>query len=292
MNKDLYGTFFPVNSIPLRGVIDNLCFKYGKEATLPWYIKYNDEDGKKPYEISYSYAKKVKNFFKENTDEKNRDFIINGGHEMKNFVNKVLDDSRSSIKRSKTIKMNTGMQNQFIKPHEKDNLRPTKIDNLKLKTKEKIELTEWVVKNKVITDDSIVDNNRNQAVVCVIINPEKKILVVKRSNNTSWEPKKFALVGGKVDDGESCSEAIVREIFEETNILLKSLYECFNTIDGDYDVTFYIGFTDNSDVKLSLEHTEFQWVSPSELPEYDSVPNMIENIQRTLTIYTVNEITK
>ena len=47
---------------------------------------------------------------------------------MKNWVNNELRKLRDGIKMTKTNKMNTGMQNQFIKPHEKKdftNVRPS-----------------------------------------------------------------------------------------------------------------------------------------------------------------------
>ena len=47
---------------------------------------------------------------------------------MKNWVNDELRKLRDSLKMTKNNKMNTGMQNQFIKPHEKKdfaNVRPS-----------------------------------------------------------------------------------------------------------------------------------------------------------------------
>jgi len=47
---------------------------------------------------------------------------------MKNWVNYELDRMRRNLKMTKTNKMNTGMQNQFIDPHEKKdftNVRPS-----------------------------------------------------------------------------------------------------------------------------------------------------------------------
>lgn len=54
--------------------------------------------------------------------------MLNGGHKMKNWVNYELDFMRRNPKMTKKNKMETGMQNQFIKPHEKKdftNVRPS-----------------------------------------------------------------------------------------------------------------------------------------------------------------------
>jgi hypothetical protein len=53
---------------------------------------------------------------------------LNGGVEMKNWVNNELRKMRDYTKMTKTNKMDAGMMNQFIKPHEKKdftNVRPS-----------------------------------------------------------------------------------------------------------------------------------------------------------------------
>jgi hypothetical protein len=53
---------------------------------------------------------------------------LNGGVEIKNWVNNELRRMREYIKTTKTNKMNVGMMNQFLDPHEKKdftNVRPS-----------------------------------------------------------------------------------------------------------------------------------------------------------------------
>jgi hypothetical protein len=79
--------------------------------------------------IGYKQLKRIKNFFdtfKGKQDEPS--FILNGGFEMKNWVNNELRRMREFGHLTKQNKMNAGMQNQFIKPHEKknfNNVRPS-----------------------------------------------------------------------------------------------------------------------------------------------------------------------
>jgi hypothetical protein len=79
--------------------------------------------------IDYKQLKRIKNFFDNfQGNEKEHSFILNGGVVIKNWVNNELRKMRDGIKTTKTNKMNTGMQNQFIKPHEKKvfhNVRPS-----------------------------------------------------------------------------------------------------------------------------------------------------------------------
>jgi hypothetical protein len=72
--------------------------------------------------IEYKQLKRIKNFF-DNFEGNHTDapFILNGGVEMKNWVNNELRKMREYGKMTKTNKMNAGMQNQFLKPHEKKN---------------------------------------------------------------------------------------------------------------------------------------------------------------------------
>jgi hypothetical protein len=79
--------------------------------------------------ITYKQLKRIKNFFDNfKGNHKEPEFILNGGVEMKNWVNNELRRMRENPKITKRNKMETGMQNQFIKPHEKKdftNVRPS-----------------------------------------------------------------------------------------------------------------------------------------------------------------------
>ena len=84
--------------------------------------------------IEYKQLKRIKNFFDNFIGNyKESSFILNGGVEMKNWVNNELRKMRDYTKMTKTNKMDAGMMNQFIKPHEKKdftNVRPSqKHDN-------------------------------------------------------------------------------------------------------------------------------------------------------------------
>ena len=79
--------------------------------------------------IEYKQLKRIKNFFDNfKGSQKEPSFILNGGVEMKNWVNNELRKMRDYTKMTKRNKMDAGMMNQFIKPHEKknfNNVRPS-----------------------------------------------------------------------------------------------------------------------------------------------------------------------
>lgn len=79
--------------------------------------------------ITYKQLKRIKNFFDNFKGNQNEpSFVLNGGVEIKNWVNDELRKMRDYLKNTKTNKMNAGMMNQFIDPHEKKdftNVRPS-----------------------------------------------------------------------------------------------------------------------------------------------------------------------
>jgi hypothetical protein len=80
--------------------------------------------------IGYKQLKRIKNFFDNfKGSQKDPSFMLNGGFEMKNWVNDELRKMREFPKTTKQHKMDTGMENQFIDSHEKKdftNVRPSK----------------------------------------------------------------------------------------------------------------------------------------------------------------------
>jgi hypothetical protein len=88
--------------------------------------------------ITYKQLKRIKNFFdnfKGNHNEPS--FILNGGVEIKNWVNNELRRMRDYVKNTKKNKMDTGMMNQFLDPHEKKDFTNVRPSQKHLKTVDK-----------------------------------------------------------------------------------------------------------------------------------------------------------
>lgn len=127
MNKSLYDSIIEFPKDKQRHM--KKCFVMVKDAdeNSEGY-KRNKELQTKNY-ITYKQLKRIKNFFDNfKGNQREPSFILNGGIEMKNWVNDQLRQMREGLKITKRNKMDTGMQNQFIKPHEKKdftNVRPS-----------------------------------------------------------------------------------------------------------------------------------------------------------------------
>lgn len=127
MNKNLYDKEIEV-PVHLRKHLKK-CFssvKGAKENSEGY--KRNKELQEKKF-IGYKQLKRIKNFFDSfKGNQKDSEFVLNGGFEMKNWVNDELRKMREYGHLTKRNKMDAGMQNQFIKPHEKkdfNNVRPS-----------------------------------------------------------------------------------------------------------------------------------------------------------------------
>jgi hypothetical protein len=118
VNKDLYDKEIEFPSDKQEHM--RVCFKQavGADENVEGFIRNKELQGQKF--ISYKQLKRIKNFFDNFKGNHNElPFILNGGVEIKNWVNDELRKMREFIKMNKTNKMNTGMQNQFIDPHQK-----------------------------------------------------------------------------------------------------------------------------------------------------------------------------
>ncbi len=121
MNKDLYNN--PKGEIEFpKDKQEHMkkCFHMVKGANENVEgFKRNQELQGKNY-IDYKQLKRIKNFFDNfKGNHKHPSFILNGGVEMKNWVNDVLRKMRQGLDLTKRNKADTGMMNQYIKPHEK-----------------------------------------------------------------------------------------------------------------------------------------------------------------------------
>ncbi len=115
------------------------------------------------------------------------------------------------------------------------------------------------------------------------VNKEVEILIAKRHQNQHqgglWE-----FPGGKIEQGESCLEALKREFLEEVNITIKNAKELINIVHdyGDKVVVLETMLTnDFSGTAKGVEGQEVKWIYITELNNY-SFPDANKTIVGTL----------
>lgn len=105
------------------------------------------------------------------------------------------------------------------------------------------------------------------------IESERGLLLLRRAPLES-EPGTWGVPGGKIEAGESPIEGALRELFEETSIALErsSIEEVckFYIRKAELDYTYHlfrIRLDRDFEVRISDEHTDYQWVSDTDLKD-------------------------
>ncbi|MHA1127171.1 MAG: NUDIX domain-containing protein [Candidatus Heimdallarchaeota archaeon] len=119
-----------------------------------------------------------------------------------------------------------------------------------------------------------MSRNTLQIVVAGLIeNPQGEVLLIKRSNKGT-SPNFWEDAGGRLLQSEKPEDGLKREISEETGILdieivkpltvFHNYYHGVKTSENEFVGISYWCKTKTSDVKLSDEHTDYQWVMPKQ----------------------------
>lgn len=117
----------------------------------------------------------------------------------------------------------------------------------------------------------------------IVVAPDGDILLV-RSNK--WKDL-WTIPGGKIEIGESTTDALIREIKEETNLNVVDV-EFINTQDCIFSKEFYLprhfvfhdfvcSISDNSEkdkVVLNEEAQEYVWIAPEKAVNYPLTQQM------------------
>ena len=124
-------------------------------------------------------------------------------------------------------------------------------------------------------------------VVAALIWKNNKFMICQRPAHKArgllWE-----FVGGKVESGETKEQALIRECKEELDILL-SVGDVFMEVIHVYpDITVHLTLfnaTIDEGEPHKLEHNDIQWITPSEILNYEFCPADEEILARICEIY-------
>lgn len=112
-------------------------------------------------------------------------------------------------------------------------------------------------------------------VVGAILIKEGRILCAQRGGEKSL-PYLWEFPGGKIEQGESPHQALIRELSEELLIEVELEATIFDAVSYEYDfgvvnLTTIIGKLKSGEPVLT-EHQEIRWLSPKELFEVEWAP--------------------
>lgn len=111
-------------------------------------------------------------------------------------------------------------------------------------------------------------------VVAALIRKDNKFMIFQRSESKTrafqWE-----FVGGKVEEGETLEEALIRECREEIGVTVR-VGDVFFEVDHEYpDITIHLTLFNaeiEEGVPQKLEHNDIRYITPDEISEYEFCP--------------------
>lgn len=120
------------------------------------------------------------------------------------------------------------------------------------------------------------------ATKALIVNDNGQVLILREADTyeEGTNISRYGLPGGRIDPGEPFLEGLKREVYEETGLDIEvknPLYvgEWWPVIKGNKNqivAIFFVCKALNSNVKLSEEHDDFQWITPEQAADYDFMP--------------------
>ena len=131
------------------------------------------------------------------------------------------------------------------------------------------------------------------AVRVLLADQDGKILILKRSTDSKTNPGKWELPGGKVNQDESFDHALIREVYEETNLKI-SLEHVIGAAEQNLHIIRAVhiimsGKIDEGELTLSSEHEGYAWVLIETLPDYELADWLQDYVNQSMGIFNKNE---
>ena len=162
------------------------------------------------------------------------------------------------------------------------------------KEQEVIKTVEYFAKKLPRFSDGRIDYSRSDVapVVTVFIRYKGKVLLLKRRDKVGTYPGKWNTVTGYLDEVKTIREKVLEEIKEEIgmnkdNILSYDLVESYRFKDLSANKTWIVHpvlveLKDKPVIRLDWEHTEYRWIRPDEIKNFDVVPRLDESLKRAI----------
>jgi len=129
-------------------------------------------------------------------------------------------------------------------------------------------------------------------VVTCFLTYKKKILLLKRSNDVKTYKGYWAGISGYVEKNEEPLETAVKEIVEETGLKTtdfklvkrgKPIKFKDNHVEKLFHWTIhpFLFSTEINKIQIDWEHTDYKWVFPEEITNFQTVPKLKEAFEST-----------
>lgn len=134
----------------------------------------------------------------------------------------------------------------------------------------------------------IYESVEKKYVNMIVVSPENKILILRRSNYMRKFKSLWGFPGGSLDaKDKDAKEAAIRELKEETQIEL-SWHEAHNckkfdekrNDDGSVSIYYIAKLETDKEVKISREHSKYEWFDEKSKGNHKWMPDVFQLIQK------------
>lgn len=121
-------------------------------------------------------------------------------------------------------------------------------------------------------------SQKSATVACINNN---QILLLRRGPTAKWKAGMYCLPGGKLEKGETIKDGGLRELFEETGIVVYR--DSLSPVTIEYEVGFskivFVTNLDHRNVTLNWEHDHYIWITAGEMTSHPLVPGLATTIK-------------
>lgn len=122
-----------------------------------------------------------------------------------------------------------------------------------------------------------------------------RLLMIRRGQEPALGA--WSLPGGRVEPGETDTEAVVREVAEETGLTVRvgdliGRIETPAPAGGVFDIADYAAEVIGGELLAGDDATEVAWVAPHELPNRSTPPGFIETLTTWGVVTSANSWAK
>jgi len=126
-------------------------------------------------------------------------------------------------------------------------------------------------------------NAQTAPVVTIFVRCKCEILLLKRSEKVATYRGKWNVVAGYLDELRPVREKVLEELREEIGVSERDITsirfgEPFEILDKSINKTWFVHPVlielKEKTCKPDWEHTEYRWIRPEELKDFDTVPNL------------------